>query len=389
MRCFPRSKIWLVIWVTGLLVASGLMDSALRITTPAVQLAASGALPPTYWMVGADGAVHSLGSAGSFGSLKGQPLNKPVVGMAATPTGNGYWLVASDGGVLTFGDAAFHGSMGGTPLNKPVVGMAATPTGNGYWLVASDGGVFTFGDALFRGSLASTPLSAPIVGIAATTSLDPYLPGTTGYDISWPQCGGAYPSPPFSLAVVGVGGSTTFSHNPCLANEVAWFGSATVTLYVKLSSPDFGQPEQGNSGPAGTCSPTDSLCRSYNYGWNLVYDAYSYASSQGVSSSLWWLDVERPAGFASPLWGPDTLANSQVVSAAISALTSLGRQAGVYSNSYQWPLIVGNYAPLVPMWQARPNSTPATQYCSSALFTAGPVWLVQFGNSPFDQDLAC
>ena len=37
-------------------------------------------------------------------------LNKPIVGMAATPDGKGYWLVASDGGIFTFGDAAFYGS---------------------------------------------------------------------------------------------------------------------------------------------------------------------------------------------------------------------------------------------------------------------------------------
>ena len=55
-------------------------------------------------------------------------------------TGSGYWLVASDGGIFSFGDAAFHGSMGGKPLNKPIVGMAATSDGLGYWLVASDGG---------------------------------------------------------------------------------------------------------------------------------------------------------------------------------------------------------------------------------------------------------
>ena len=36
-------------------------------------------------------------------------------------------------------------------LNKPIVGMAATPTGKGYWLVASDGGVFSFGDATSGG----------------------------------------------------------------------------------------------------------------------------------------------------------------------------------------------------------------------------------------------
>jgi hypothetical protein len=44
--------------------------------------------------------------------------------------------------------------MGGMHLNMPIVGMAATATGNGYWLVASDGGIFTFGDAHFHGSVA-------------------------------------------------------------------------------------------------------------------------------------------------------------------------------------------------------------------------------------------
>ena len=61
----------------------------------------------------------------------------------------GYYLVASDGGVFTFGDARFYGSLGGQHLNRPIVGMAVTPDGGGYWLVASDGGVFSFGD---RGS---------------------------------------------------------------------------------------------------------------------------------------------------------------------------------------------------------------------------------------------
>jgi hypothetical protein len=79
-------------------------------------------------------------------------LNKPVVGMAATPDGKGYWEVASDGGIFSYGDAAFFGSTGGMVLNKPVVGMAATPDGKGYWEVASDGGIFSYGDAAFFGA---------------------------------------------------------------------------------------------------------------------------------------------------------------------------------------------------------------------------------------------
>jgi len=42
-------------------------------------------------------------------------------------------MVASDGGIFSFGDAAFLGFHWGHPLNKPIVGMAGTPTGRGYW----------------------------------------------------------------------------------------------------------------------------------------------------------------------------------------------------------------------------------------------------------------
>ena len=76
-------------------------------------------------------------------------------------------MTASDGGIFAFGDAPFEGSMGGTPLNEPVVGMAATPSGHGYWLAAADGGVFAFGDAPFEGSDGGTPKQGAVaVGIA-------------------------------------------------------------------------------------------------------------------------------------------------------------------------------------------------------------------------------
>ncbi len=121
-----------------------------------------------YWLVASDGGIFTFGDAGFYGSEGNQHLNQPIVGMAATPDGKGYWLAASDGGIFTFGDAGFYGSKGGEPLNKPIVGMAATPDGQGYWLVASDGGIFTFGDAGFYGSKGGEPLNKPIVGMAAT-----------------------------------------------------------------------------------------------------------------------------------------------------------------------------------------------------------------------------
>ncbi len=83
--------------------------------------------------------------------------------------------MASDGGIFTFGDAAFFGSMGGTRLNQPIVGMAATPTGQGYWEVASDGGIFTFGDAGFYGSSGGQAGGNRFIAMVATPSGQGYL----------------------------------------------------------------------------------------------------------------------------------------------------------------------------------------------------------------------
>ena len=121
-----------------------------------------------YWAEGNDGGIFSFGAAQFYGSTGATKLNKPVVGMAATPDGKGYWLVASDGGIFTFGDAQFYGSTGAIHLNQPIVGMASTSDGLGYWLVASDGGIFTFGDAPFHGSTGAIHLNRPIEAMSAT-----------------------------------------------------------------------------------------------------------------------------------------------------------------------------------------------------------------------------
>ena len=141
----------------------------IRLNRPVVGMAAT----PSgrgYWLVASDGGVFAFGDAQFYGSTGAIRLNQPVVGIARTPSGRGYWLVASDGGIFAFGDAQFYGSTGAIRLNQPVVGMAATPSGRGYWLVASDGGVFAFGDAAFRGSTGAIRLNRPMVGMAPTLS---------------------------------------------------------------------------------------------------------------------------------------------------------------------------------------------------------------------------
>ncbi len=127
-----------------------------------------------YWLVAADGGVFTFGNATFYGSAGNIHLNKPIVGMAATPDGRGYWLVASDGGIFNYGDAGFFGSAGAIHLNKPIVGMAPTASGRGYWLVASDGGIFTYGDGVFYGSTGDITLNKPVVGMAANVTGNGY-----------------------------------------------------------------------------------------------------------------------------------------------------------------------------------------------------------------------
>ncbi|MHB1786081.1 MAG: C40 family peptidase, partial [Acidimicrobiales bacterium] len=106
-----------------------------------------------------------------FGSTGAIQLNKPIVGMAATPDGKGYWLVASDGGIFSYGDAKFFGSTGAIGLAQPIVGMASAPDGAGYWLVAADGGIFNYGSAAFSGSAVGAASGQTVVGMARPPAL--------------------------------------------------------------------------------------------------------------------------------------------------------------------------------------------------------------------------
>ena len=351
------------------------------------------ALAPTpsgkgYWVVTAHGDLYTFGDAPFLGSLGRVHLAAPVVGMAATPDGNGYWMVAADGGIFTFGDAAFSGSAGAIHLVSPAVGMAATPDGGGYWLVAADGGIFTYGDASFRGSTGARKLNQPIVGMAAGHTLDPYPPATSGYDISWPQCGGVLPPAPGAIAVVGANNGRAYTFNPCLPAEGSWAAGAA-SLYINLNAPPDGST-QGLTGPAGACATTDAGCIAYNYGYNHAAASWGFATASGVAAGVWWLDVETANS-----WDADPTVNAQVIRGAIDELTNQGVVVGIYSTSHQWTIIAGSYAPGLPIWKATgADLAAAVDACSGSTadhpnFAGGVPWLAQYGGSGFDQDYAC
>ena len=140
------------------------------------------------------GCVRRRAVHGPDGALD---LDRPVVGMAADPDGDGYRLVASDGGVFNFGDAGFYGSTGALGLDAPVVGMASTADGDGLLAGGGRRGIFANGDARYYGSTGGTTLNRPVVGMAATPD-----GGATGWS---PPTAGSSPSgtPPSTAPPAG------------------------------------------------------------------------------------------------------------------------------------------------------------------------------------------
>ncbi len=111
---------------------------------------------------------------GATGHTTRATLDLSVTSPAPPAPSSGYWTVAADGGIFAFGSAQFSGSMGGQHLDAPVVGLAAAPTGGGYWEVAADGGIFAFGSAHFAGSMGGQHLDQPMVGVAALPAPAPF-----------------------------------------------------------------------------------------------------------------------------------------------------------------------------------------------------------------------
>ncbi|HET6792823.1 MAG TPA: hypothetical protein VFH45_00185 [Acidimicrobiales bacterium] len=376
-----------------------------------------------YWLVDSVGDVYAFGSARFLGSAGGA-VRSTVVGIAADPAGGGYWLLTSRGSVLSFGAPWFGSAAADATAAHPAVAIAAMGAGAGYriamsdgrvatltrtghdlsppgpmrqtvtsiteaagdagfWLVGAGGGVLAYGSAAFLGSdTGRQPGTAVgLVPASGSPAGSPLPHGATGYDISWPQCGGTLPALPGGPAVVGVNNGSTFTVNPCLAAEASWAGSH-LSLYINLSSPDPGSRWAAH-GPRGRCGTRAGACRSYNYGWNAASWSVDRATAAGATSGMWWLDVET-----GNVWGADRAANRQVIQGAIDALHNRGLTVGAYSTTLQWGEVAGDYRPGIPGWLTVLGSPPAP-WCSTVRFTGGPTWLVQTVGTVLDTDYAC
>ena len=409
-----------------------------------------------YYLVDSAGIVYAYGDATTAYPPNLQHRRRRITAIAADPTG-GYWLASAKGSIFPFEGAAFFGSPIHVRKSGALISLIASATGLGYFDTTSAGRIFNYGDAPFYGSDAHTRLKAKtkivalIRTIAGNTAAVPGIPHhVMGYDISNFQCskrGSATISqslPPQSgFTAIEAAGWLEQAHNSCLKAEAAWATTAAgvsatpYDLYLFLNSPDTSSTSTsfGSNGPGGNCAVMTSginkqRCVAYNYGYNGSKDAFAYAASVSVASSLWWLDVENQnlsrsaySNFsAGEYWSYSTALNAATLQGAIDGLRSEGVQVGIYSTSVQYPKIVGNYVPSgprMPLWVAGApwTSPPYTQsglaspstlnsWCAgtasysgtpptNVLFANGVPWLLQETPGPqkspynLDPDFTC
>jgi hypothetical protein len=230
-------------------------------------------------------------------------------------------------------------------------------------------------------------------GTAAGESGLSYPSGSSGYDVSFPQCPSNFPMGG-TFGTVGVTNGLPWSANPCLAAEYGWA--------VALSSPPAYYMNTANPGPASThwqlpgprscadyTSYSDTGC-AYNYGWNVAAQAFAGAtnatSPSAAASHMWWLDIETANS-----WNGSPAANEAAIQGYLDYLNAQGVPTpGIYSTPAQWNTITGgSFVVNVPNWTAGASSAAnAPSFCSSTV-TGGPVLLVQYSSSGFNADYAC
>src|SRR5215203_3987708 len=192
-------------------------------------------------------------------------------------------------------------------------------------------------------------VAAPGLAPAVLAESDFTTSGSTiGYDISWPQCGGAYPTNA-AFGIVGVNAGIVFSPNPCLADELVWAGGAAGALYANTGNPG---PVLSKHWPSGQVSPAfcdpsnvDTAECAFDYGYNASLDSFAHARAAygaiglagSPAGSPWWLDVET-----SNSWRSDVSLNVEALRGAVEYLRSEGvRSIGFYSTQQQWNTITG------------------------------------------------
>ena len=233
-------------------------------------------------------------------------------------------------------------------------------------------------------------LSLLVTPALHTTAQGIYTSTSTGYDISFPQCGGTYPRPnAYLFGVVGITNGHAFRNNPCFASEYAWATGpmAPESVYVNLNEDIGTTAANGDTGPyGGACAP-DTACHALNYGYNAASSAYTYATQQAsaFAAQMWWLDIETENSWSES----DLSLNQDIITGALRFLHDERHfMVGIYSTPSMWKEITGGWQNGLPTWVGGGTKGNAPSLCGTG-FTGGPVYLVQYARGAYDGNYAC
>lgn len=234
---------------------------------------------------------------------------------------------------------------------------------------------------------------------------------TTGYDASFPQCSGSYPSNPL-FGIVGVNGGLANNANRCISGELHWARDTPgqkrpkqppLSLYIDTGNPGGHHvadwPSGGTTPAYGSCGGQLTNACSYLYGEQRAAHSYRLVAALDLVAARaapWWLDVELVAS-----WAGTYQLNISVLQGFIAGLRNAGATGpiGIYSTSAQWKDITGLTAQTTPAafngelpnWVAGTEATltQAQQNCTSGGFTGGAPTLAQYRIGLLDADLRC
>lgn len=275
-------------------------------------------------------------------------------------------------------------------------------------------GLARVGRGVVVGTIGSLALAATAQAAHKQVGHKHFSPTPTGYDISYPQCGSAYPANP-AFGIVGVNGGLANDANSCFSSELSWAQGSTgltsppqpaVSLYINTADPGPGTstrpiadwPTSGSSTAYGTCTGGWTTACAYVYGEARASYSYGLVPSTTALSAPWWLDIETANSWATSSTSGYTSLNIATIQGFIAGLQSSGAggSVGIYSTASQWQTITGlnattsqSYFSSQPDWVAGAGSLAGAKSNCSASFTGGRVTLAQYPSGGFDADYAC
>ena len=247
-----------------------------------------------------------------------------------------------------------------------------------------------------------------IVTVVLVIALSGGSSRTTGYDVSYPQCSGSYPSNPL-FGIVGVNGGLANNADPCISGELQWARDTpgqkqpSLSLYIDTGNPGGHHvadwPSLGTAPTYGACNGLLTNSCSYIYGEQRAFHSYRLVAALDPVAAMtapWWLDVELASS-----WAGTYQLNIAALQGFIAGLHNAGATGpiGIYSTSAQWKEITGLTAQTTPTafksqlpdWVAGTQATlaQARQNCASGGFTGVAPTLAQYRIGSLDADLRC